>query len=320
MQKKSVAILGATGLVGQKIITLLAQDEIFTIKELIASPDKAGKIYEDVVQWSLKTPCPSHINTLPISKIADIKSSYVLSALPTVQAEKSEKDLAQKGHHIFSNASAHRMDIDVPLLIHDINLESLHHISKQKTQGKIITNPNCVVSIVSGALAPLQKLGILKGIHMVTLQSASGAGYPGVPSMSLLDNTLPNILGEEEKIRMELHKMFPEMTPNLHVQVNRVPVRYGHTISLHLTYEDPIHVEKVQEAFADSPIYKVHEHPMHPQPQDLTDDDMRIHLGRIHQNPNTPNHIQLVVLGHNLVRGAAGAAIGNMHAFVRHYG
>lgn len=320
MQKKSVAILGATGLVGQKIIALLAQDELFEITELVASPGKVGKTYENGTNWSLRTPCPDHIRTMSISKTEDIKSPYILSALPASHAQIIEKDLAQKGHHIFSNASAHRLASHVPLLIHDINLDALACVSDQKTPGKIVTNPNCVVTILSGALAALQEFGTLKCINMVTLQSASGAGYPGVPSMSLLDNILPNIAEEEDKIKIELHKIFPNMTTAVHVQVNRVPIRYGHLISLMLTYDKPVNIDTAQEAFQKKPIYKLHTHPMHPQPQDLTDNDMRIHIGRLQQNPSTPTHLQLVVLGHNLVRGAAGAAIENMRAFVGHYG
>ncbi len=320
MREKNVAILGATGLVGQKIIHMLTKDGAFNVKELIASPAKIGKTYREATNWHISSPCPEHISALRIVSPDNIQSPYILSALPADQALFLESKLAERGHHIFSNASANRMKKNVPLMLHDINPDTLVATTRQTTPGKIITNPNCVVAILSIALAPLLHLGSVKELNMVTLQSASGAGYPGVAAMSLLDNTIPNILEEEEKIDAEIRKIFPTLASPIHVQVNRIPIRDGHTILLTLAYQSAISIESIKDTLRKAPACVLHTHPLRPQPQDLEENDMRVHIGRIRQNPATPNCAQLVVVGHNLARGAAGATLHNLKEFVRRYG
>jgi aspartate-semialdehyde dehydrogenase len=323
MQKIGVAVLGATGTVGQKVVALLAQDPHFYVAELTGSASREGKPYGSTIDWRDDLSFPEEVRTLICKSPLDIESPYIISALPADEALKIEPMLAQKGHIVVSNASAFRMDPKVPLLVPEINAHHLDLLYSQETQGKLITNPNCVVAIASLGLAPFLKLGSIKHIHMVTLQAASGAGYPGVPSLDLLGNTIPYIAGEEDKIPQELRKIFGDpihpMDLKVSVQVNRVPVRHGHMASIQLTYEKAVHVEEALEVLQDSSyknIIKVHKDPTRPQAAlDLKPNEMRVHIGRVSQGEDA-HILRFVVLGHNLVRGAAGAAIENLRAYL----
>lgn len=320
MTKKPVAILGASGIVGQKMILLIEKSSNFYVEEIVGSPRRVGKKVADSLPWHQKQACPSHICDKIFSPPQAIQSRYVLSALPASVAQDLEPELAQKGHLVISNASAFRMVPNVPLVIPEINghlLQPYQSLAHTGTKGAIITNPNCVVCILALALKPLLDLGPIDHLFATTLQSASGAGYPGVPSLDLINNIVPNIPQEEEKICEELQKIFLNVPLPISLQVNRVPVREGHMISLHVAYKQEVSVKTVRKALiqwsaAHHNILSFYDDPYAPQIQrHLGEEDMSIHVGRLEQG-GAPHVIRLVILGHNLIRGAAGAALANL--------
>ncbi|WP_375793113.1 aspartate-semialdehyde dehydrogenase [Chlamydia sp. 12-01] len=319
-----VAVLGATGLVGQKFVALLHQWFPWHICEVVASETKCSQIYGSVCMWQESLgPMPESMKHVPIRRIEEIESDVIVSFLPEVVAESLETYCLSKGKLIFSNASAYRMHPSVPIVIPEINQEHLQLVDKQPFQGRIITNSNCCVSGIALALAPLREFGIDR-VNIVTLQSASGAGHPGVSSMDILGNTIPYIVGEEEKILRETLKILgkcdePADFP-IAVTVHRVPVVYGHTLTLHVTFLDSIDIKDILYCYhcrnTEFPgTYKLYDSPWHPQARkDLTDDDMRVHIGPITYGGDSRT-IKMNVLIHNLVRGAAGALLMNMHNY-----
>ncbi|MCB0308510.1 MAG: aspartate-semialdehyde dehydrogenase [Bdellovibrionales bacterium] len=326
--KTSVAVLGATGVVGQKAIALLEQINEFEVAEVAASDRRIGEKFGDVVDWREPlSPVPERLRATLLSESKNLQSNVVISCLPQDQAKMIEPILAEQGKLVFSNASAFRMDPHVPLLVPEINLDHLDLVDKQSTRGKIITNPNCSVVGVTLALAPLISLGNLKHVSVVTLQSFSGAGYPGMSAFDMHGNTIPHIPEESEKIIEETRKILgaskKPLDLEMAVHVHRVPVMYGHTASLHLHFDKSISLEDVRSQYAawnkkHGSLFVVHEELGRPQVlKDLTlHDDMRAHIGHI--GHGTSDHIvSLVVLSHNLVRGAAGAAIANMRAYFK---
>jgi len=326
MSKKiPVAIIGATGPVGQKAITLLANHPRFEVKEVAASEGSAGQIYGARVQWKNEVELPANIAALKIKSLLDVESKYVISALPADVAKEVEPALAKKGHIVCSNASAFRMDPTVPLLIPEVNLEHLSLLSKQTWSGKILTNPNCSTVFLAGALSPLRELGEFDHVSVVTLQALSGAGYPGVSAYDLLGNIIPHIGGEEDKIRLETKRILGTASAaanfGVTVDVHRVPVLNGHTVAVHLRFKKSVNVKSVTELFKkieskDPNFIKVHSLEDHPQPlRDLNPHDMRIHIGRLKQG-DRPDTVGFISMGHNLVRGAAGAAIAILDAYV----
>lgn len=325
MQKIAVAILGATGPVGQKAIAMLTDHPRYQIAELIASDGRVGKEFGAVVDWREPRPLPQSIASLRLKAMSDVQSRHVISALPAEVAIEAEPMLAAQGKFVFSNASAFRMQADVPLLIPEINPEHMQLADTQKTAGRIITNPNCSTVFLVGALRPLMDLGKIKHVSVVTMQSLSGAGYPGVPSFDLIGNLVPYIGGEEEKIEKETLRILgtPERAADfgVTVHVHRVPVHFGHTVALHVEFADAVSASAVRAAFTDwnqrfPGLFVLHDKVDRPQPlRDLEPYDMRFHVGRIKQGARA-NIVGMICLGHNLVRGAAGAAIANMDSFV----
>jgi aspartate-semialdehyde dehydrogenase len=328
-KKIAVAVLGATGPVGQKVITLLENHHLFEIKELAASEGSVGHVYGERVLWKNEMPLPDHIAAMTLKPILDVESKWVISALPTDIALAVEPVLAERGHIVCSNASAFRMDARVPLVIPEVNSSHLSLLSNQPWKGKILTNPNCSTVFLAGPLAVLKDLGELNHVDVVTMQALSGAGYPGVPSFDLLGNLIPHIGGEEDKIRLETKKILGKPDESfkvgITVHVHRVPVMHGHTVAAHLHYKDPVSVDlvlaKLKEVEKSNPNFiKVHTAPDRPQPaRDLNPHDMRIHVGRIKQG-DAPIVIGFVSLGHNLVRGAAGAAIAILEEYINQFG
>ncbi len=321
-----VAILGATGAVGQKVIALLSRDNRFKIVQLVASEERFGLRYGDVVNW--REPLCSldpQVADLKLIGFDQVTAPLVISALPSSIAKEQEPKLARRGLHVFSNASAFRMDAHTPLLIPQVNRSHLDLIRRQKTSGKIVTNPNCATVFLACGLAPLLEIGTLEHLSVVTLQSTSGAGYPGVSSMDILGNVIPYIADEEEKIVEETKKILGDMDKpreiSVTVHVHRVPVLYGHTVAMHLYYRDPISLEAAYNQFNQSNkkypgFYVVHAENNRPQPlRDITHDDHRVHIGRLKMG-DRPNILGLIAMGNNLVLGAAGAAIANMQAFL----
>jgi len=279
-----IAVLGATGAVGQKAVALLQHHPTLELAEVCSR--QVGARYWVVVDWME----PGRPPDLPIKSPYDLESEVILSALPTTIAKTLEPELVAKGHRIFTNASAHRMSS--PLIIPEINGHLLD-------DSPIIANSNCSVAVIALALYPLLKLGEIVHIHVVTMQARSGAGH----RFHMEETIHPFIAGEEEKIVQETRRILDCDLP-LTIQVNRIPITYGHIASIYVQYAAP-----PENPDYSANHYKVYTDPLHPQPADLTWDDMRIHVGRIRREGR---NLSLVALGHNLVRGAAGAAIANI--------
>lgn len=329
MQTIQVGIAGATGPVGQKLIHLLSNKyPRYEISELAASDSRSGQSYSKACDFREKMDLPSKIFELRLVEASALQSPYILSCLPAEIANELEPLWIQRGQHVLSNASSFRMWPDVPLLIPEINLSHLSLIERQRGPGYLVTNPNCSTVFVCMGVGPLLSLGKLRHLSVVTLQAASGAGYPGVASLDLLGNTIPHILGEEEKIESETKKILGSLESAadfmVTAQVNRVPVAHGHTVVLQMEFVDAVevgHAEKIfqdlSENFPDSYRYYDATSPTQPQPaRVLSDLDMRAHVGKLRQG-SEKNRLCLVVLGHNLVRGAAGAALANLEALVK---
>ena len=330
MNKIPVAILGATGPVGQKAITLLDQHPLFEVTELAASEGSAGHGYGERVLWKNEVPLPASMANKKIISLLDVKAKFVVSALPADVAQTVEPALAERGHIVCSNASAFRMHDDVPLVIPEINIDHFSLLANQKTTGKIITNPNCAAVFLACALAPLRSLGEFDHVSAVTMQAISGAGYPGVASFDILGNLIPYIGGaEEEKVRKETKKILgqpgKELDFGLTVHVNRVPVLHGHTVVTHVKFKTDVAVEEalrvLQEHEKKVPNYlKIYTQMDRPQPlRDITPHDMRVHIGRLKQGDRSDT-IGFISMGHNLVRGAAGAAVAILEAYVQRFG
>jgi aspartate-semialdehyde dehydrogenase len=323
----SVAVLGATGVVGQKAIALLSCNSNFDIVELVASDQRIGQTFTEACDWrEALMPMPEAIGSMKLVSSENLKADFILSCLPSEIAKSLEPTLAQQGKMVFSNAPAFRMHANVPLLVPEINSSHLSLIESQPTTGKIITNPNCAAVGISLALAPLMQLEKIEHVSVVTLQSVSGAGYPGVASLDILGNTIPHISGEAHKISEETKRILgsPQASANFAVttDVHRVPVVYGHVVTLHITFRDKVHPRQVTQAYQTSNknapgLFVLHDKDDRPQAtKDLRLDDMRAHIGQVRQGDRA-NVIGLICLTHNLVRGAAGAVIANMESYMR---
>ena len=320
-----VAIIGATGAVGQKLIRLIEAHDRFTISELVASERNSGKSYVEACTWRETTPLPNHIANITLKSPHELTTPLVLSVLPANAALEIEPMLAKAGHWVVSNASAFRMHDNVPLVIPEVNSSHLALLDQQTTTGRIVTNPNCLAVFAALALKPLSLLGAIKHVSIVTLQAISGAGYSGLSACDIMGNTIPNIPGEEEKIESELLKILGTTTKPapfpITVHTNRVPVLHGHSAVLHVRFARDISEEEVACVFSEANIrfpgvYKLHQEAFSPQPQrHLHDTDNSAHIGRI-KIGDRGRLVGLTVMGHNLVRGAAGAALLNLEAIL----
>jgi aspartate-semialdehyde dehydrogenase len=339
MKKIKVGILGATGMVGQRFIQLLENHPWFEISALAASERSAGKTYEETMvgRWKLETPIPQSVAVMDVTEcIPDLDCRVVFSALDSGVAGPVEENFAGAGYVVSSNSKNHRMDEDVPLLIPEINGDHMKIISAQKkrtgSNGFIVTNPNCsTIGLVLG-IAPLhKKYGVTK-IMVTTMQALSGAGYPGVPSMDILDNVVPYIGGEEEKVETEPQKILGVIENNKFVfadmkisaSCNRVHVKDGHleTVSIEMkekpSLEELIETLKTYNPLKGLDLPFAPPHPIvirgendRPQPRFDRDEGkgMACVVGRIRKCSILD--YKFLVLSHNTVRGAAGAAILN---------
>ncbi|MCD1294584.1 aspartate-semialdehyde dehydrogenase [Methanocella sp. CWC-04] len=329
-------ILGATGNVGQRFVQLLADHPWFEITALAASERSAGKPYGEVAKWKLETDLPESVKDLTVvpTDPKKVDADIVFSALPAELATGIESDFAKAGVVVCSNASSHRMEKDVPLMIPEVNPEHLALIDIQKKNrgwdGCIVTNPNCSTIMMVMTLKPLMQFGI-KNIHVATLQAISGAGYDGIPSMAILDNVIPYIGKEEEKMESEALKLLGTFDGSgvknapfwVSAACHRVMVMDGHTMSIWLRSEKNPTAEEVKDAFlkfdsglSDLPTSPkkaliVREEPDRPQPRMDRDQGrgMSVSIGRIRSGHD--NAIKYVCMGHNTIRGAAGASILN---------
>jgi aspartate-semialdehyde dehydrogenase len=340
MRKYKAAILGATGMVGQKFIQMLSQHEWFEISSLAASERRIGKFYGDEVDWKVSANIPEDVmdlEMLPMNpKVMD--ADIIFSALPSDTARKVEAEFASDGFIVASNASAYRMDEDVPLVIPEVNPEHLGLIEIQKRKrgwdGFIVTNPNCTAIVLVISLKPLMDLG-LREVRVATMQALSGAGYPGVPSLAIADNIIPFIKGEEDKVESEPLKLLGkfngervEFAPiRVSASCHRVPVVDGHTEAVWAEFDREVALDDVIEAFnslkpLDLPtspenVIIVRSEPDRPQPRFDRDEGngMSVSVGRIRKDGSKA--IKYIVMGHNTVRGAAGASILNAELMIK---
>jgi aspartate-semialdehyde dehydrogenase len=337
-----VGVLGATGMVGQQFIRLLAAHPWFKPTWLAASGRSEGKAYADAVTWRLDTPPSDEIRRMEVQACTPGKGPrLVFSALDASVAAELEPAYAAAGHLVISNTRTARMDPAVPLVIPEVNGDHLALITRQRRErgwsGAIVTNPNCSTIVIALVLAPLRQFG-LQSVMVTTLQAVSGAGYPGVPSLDILGNIVPAISGEEEKIESETQKILgaygddavAHHTVTMSAQTTRVPVIDGHTASMSISLESRPSAEEVRSALrsfsgkpqtlklptAPVPPIDVTEAPDRPQPRlDAgKGNGMTVTVGRVRPCPILGT--KLIALGHNTVRGAAGAAILNAELMV----
>jgi aspartate-semialdehyde dehydrogenase len=335
MRTFDVGVLGATGVVGQQFVSRLARHPWFRPSWLAASERSEGKAYDAVAPWRLAAPIPDAAVGKMVEPCTPGRGPRVVfSALDASVAGEIEQAFAAAGHFVVSNARNYRMDPLVPLLIPEVNADHLHLLPEQQREkswkGAIVTNPNCSTVVLAMSLAPLRVFE-LKSVMVSTMQAVSGAGYPGVPSLDILGNVVPFISGEEEKIESETLKILGRnggRSPHpaiISAHTNRVAVIDGHvmTISADLAAKPSIgDIIQALNAFrgrpqeldlpsAPHPPIIVATEANRPQPRLDADrgDGMAITVGRV--RPCQVMHAKFVALGHNTVRGAAGAAILN---------
>src|SRR5579863_7795507 len=245
-RKLSVGILGATGVVGQRFVQLLEAHPWFELTWLAASERSAGLPYGEAVRWRLRTPIPKHIAPMKVApaKAGDEAPQIIFSALDAGIASELEPRFASSGRAVISNASAFRMQADVPLLVPEVNPDHMRLLNCQSwhkaSGGFIVTNPNCSATGLVMALAPLEKQFGIEKVFVVTMQAISGAGYPGVASLDILGNVIPFVAKEEEKMEAESRKMLGKVNGgavepapfSISAHCNRVPVEDGHTESV----------------------------------------------------------------------------------------
>lgn len=333
--KIKVGILGATGSVGQKFIELLKNHPWFEIAELGASERSAGKKYSDATNWIMKTPLQKNVADLIVKEcLPNFEAKLIFSGLDSSVAEQIETDFANAGYFVISNSRNHRFDKDVPLLIPEVNADHLELLNAQPYKGGIVTNPNCSTIGMVLALKPLHDAFKIKKINVVTMQALSGGGYPGIPSMDIIDNVIPFISGEEEKMETEPLKILGKLGDGeiifennikISAQCNRVAVIDGHLETVQVEFETkPTKVEiiaawenfkgipqELELPFA--PIKPVHYFSQNNLPQPKLQRDiengMAASVGRLRED--SLFHYKFVVLSHNTVRGAAGGTILN---------
>lgn len=339
MKKLRVGILGATGSVGQRFVTLLVNHPWFALTALAASEKSAGKSYRDAVNWKMALPLPAAVADLVVHEArAPLPCDVIFSGLDASVAGEIEEQFARAGYPVISNSKNHRMDPDVPLLIPEVNADHIDVIPLQQKRrnyanGFIVTNPNCSAVGLTIALKPLHDAFGIKEVHVVTMQALSGAGFPGVASMDITDNMIPFIGGEEEKLQTEPQKILGKLgtkgfTPapfTISAQCARIPVTDGHTEAVSVKLVKKASLEEVKHAlgsFRGIPqalrLPSAPEHPIvvmeednRPQPRLDRDrgDGMTVTVGRVRPCPLLD--YKFIVLSHNTIRGAAGAAILN---------
>jgi aspartate-semialdehyde dehydrogenase len=338
-----VAVLGATGAVGQTFIRLLAAHPWFDLQEVAASERSAGKPYAEAAKW-LEGPMPASVAgkvVLPCDP-AHVRAPIVFSALDAAAAGEVEPAFARAGRFVLSNAKNYRMEPDVPLVIPEVNGDHLAILAEQRRRrgwnGAIVTNANCAATVVAMALAPIQAAFGIRELFVTTMQAVSGAGYPGVPSLDILGNVIPYISDEEDKIERELPKLLGRfdgaaITPaalRVSAQANRVAVEHGHTACLAMSLERTASPEDAVAAMrewrgspgvaglpsAPAPPLVVSDDPARPQARRdvYTGGGMAVVVGRVRRDPLLD--LRMVALGHNTVRGAAGGSVLNAELLV----
>jgi aspartate-semialdehyde dehydrogenase len=338
-RKFRAGVLGATGMVGQRLVQLLSGHPWFELTEVAASERSSGKTYRQAVNWHLEQPIPAAAADLAVKGLEPVlECDFVFSALDSSVAGAAEEEFARAGYPVVSNSKNHRMAADVPLLIPEVNAAHLDAIALQQKNrgygsGFIVTNPNCSTAGLVLVLKPLADAFGLEKIFVVTMQAVSGAGYPGVPSLDIVGNVVPFIGGEEEKMETEPQKLlgkwdgtrFVEAGIGISAHCNRVPVENGHLESVSMGLKKVATLDEVREALREftvshelaglptavkNPVIVLDEH-NRPQPRrDVhAGNGMAAVVGRIRECPLLD--VKLTLLSHNLLRGAAGAALLN---------
>ncbi len=333
-----VGVLGATGAVGQKFIKLLENHPWFEVTEVAASERSAGRRYEEAVAWKQNTPIPVAVRLLEVRPCSpDLKCRIVFSGLDASVAGPIEENLARAGYVVLSNSKNHRLDADVPLVLPEMNADHLALIPIQRanrnSSGYIVTNSNCSTMFLAMALGPLHKEFTVEKVLVTTMQAVSGAGYPGVPSLDILGNVIPFIGGEEEKMEIETRKILGRFNGQsieladfvVSAQCNRVAVEDGHTEAVSVKLAKRTTVDEITELldsfFGPPQQLCLPSAPARPllvlkaqdRPQPRFDvnlfNGMATLVGRIRPCPVLD--FKFTALGHNTVRGAAGASILN---------
>ena len=338
-----VGILGATGVVGQRFVQLLENHPHFEITALAASDRSQGKAYEEACPWRLPGEMPSLVRSMLVQNPQPpLDCDLVFSSLPGDIARDTEASFRDSGYPVISNSAAFRMDTDVPLLIPEVNADHLQLVDLQRerrgAKSFIVTNPNCSTIMIAMALAPLHANFVVKSVVATTLQALSGAGYPGVASLEIVDSVVPFIESEEEKIERETVKILGRLNGEIvepasiavSAQCYRVNVSDGHSAAIRVKLEREAELDEVHEALAsfsslpqEMGLYSAPERPIivrseRDRPQPRIDRDagkgMSVTVGRLATDPVFD--YRFVVLSHNTIRGAAGAAILNAELLI----
>lgn len=334
--KLPVGILGATGMVGQRFVERLADHPWFEPAWLASSERSAGRTYGEACRWRLPSPLPDRLRGLPVRAAGEAADVPLLfSALPGDVAGPLEERYARAGHAVCSNASAHRMDEDVPLVIPEVNAVHTALLREQRRRrgwgGLLAAHANCVTAGLVLALKPLRDTFGLRRVSVVTFQAVSGAGYPGVASWDVLGNVVPWIAGEEDKVEQEPLKLLGDLDGDrvrplpavFSAQCNRVPVRDGHCACVSVELGNRAALSDVTAALEGfrppaaaaalpgTPRRPVVVHQGEDRPQPVLDrdaqDGMAVHVGRV--RPCALLHWKFFLVSHNTQRGAAGGAV-----------
>ena len=335
--KIGVAVLGCTGIVGQRLLSLLANHPFFEVAEVAASEKSAGKSLDEAIGSNRAGEIDMNMAGMKVLSLREkLESRLVFSCLPGEVAGEVEERLAKEGKVVISKASAHRMEPDVPLLIPEVKPEQLSLIEIQRSRrdfrGALITDPNCTTIGLAIALKPIHDAFGVREVIVTTMQALSGAGLPGVPALSIADNVIPFIEKEEEKVCCELKKILGRMRNgsvadasfSIHASCNRVPVSDGHLASVHVRMGKKADIGAVKKALAsfsglpqklhlpsapERPIM-VKEEADRPQPRLDRDNGngMAVTVGRVREGIDSAS-VAFTILSHNLVRGAAGASV-----------
>jgi aspartate-semialdehyde dehydrogenase len=339
-----VAVLGATGSVGQRFISLLDNHPWFKVVALAASDRSVGQKYSDACRWILNDPMPEYARDMVVVPATTdaVQAKIVFSALHNEIAKDLEPQFAKAGSAVCSNASSYRRAEDVPLLLPEVNADHVHLVKQQRIthgwSGCLTTNPNCTSTGLTVALKALDDAFGVKKVFAVSLQALSGAGYPGVSSLDIIDNVIPNIGGEEEKVEWEPRKMLGKYIDSkiqlaemgISAHTNRVAVIDGHTICASVEFSQPVSPEAAIQAMksyqapasardlpsSPRPVIEVRYEADRPQPRldRLTGKGMTTVVGRVREDPLY--HLKFVVLSHNTIRGAAGGSLYNAELLV----
>jgi len=337
--KQKVAVLGATGVVGQVFVHMLSNHKWFELSVITGSDSRAGKYYNEEVQWMLPVPMPESVrnkklDTLDVELLIRRDIKIIFSALPSHVSKTVEPELRKHNFYVFSNAGAMRYETEVPILIPEVNPETLEWINKQgfPEKGFVVTNANCSTTGLAVALAPLKTFG-LKQVFVSTYQSVSGAGYPGLSALDIMGNTIPFIPKEEEKIIVELKKILQlDQEVGIYPHCVRIPVLFGHLETVWITFERSVEREEILEAwkafeFKNANLLTVPQHPVvyieedhFPQPRMSfwgSPPGMQVFTGRLRKEKDK---IGFTLLVNNLVKGAAGGSIANAELFLDTFG